>query len=307
MVASRPAFGVGFGLYEANSFRYQSLDALADRGRILGLQTGFGEAHNDLLQYAAETGIIGLLLLGAGLWLALRRRPSGGGVLVDVSPLAAAAFVLLLTQFPLHLAAVAAQWAILAALALPGLPPPPPAATFWGARVRVLLAGMLIGAAAVVVWQRYRASRLFQEAKVLSASLRAAESQPRRRAEIARVALANLLPWLGWLPYSWEAEVIAGNIAVDAGDTRAALASFGRALALDERPEVQFDVGIALQIAGDHEEGIAHLVRAVQLNPVVFREIRDPDLAREMRRRLDASGYGARHAWMYQGTPAATP
>jgi hypothetical protein len=43
------------------------------------------------------------------------------------------------------------------------------------------------------------------------------------------------------------------------------------------------------------------------LNPAVFREIKDAELSRAVRRRLDASGYGAKHAWMYDKTPAATP
>jgi len=61
--------------------------------------------------------------------------------------------------------------------------------------------------------------------------------------------------------------LILGNLAVDAGDTRLALSSFGRALALAERPEVRFDVGMALLMAGERETGMAHLMRAVELNP----------------------------------------
>ena len=306
MLGARPLAGVGFGLFEANSFRFQSLDALAERGRLLGLETAFGEAHNDILQYGAETGIVGLLLAGAGLTLAARRRSREGGVAVGAWPLTAAALVLLLTQFPLHLAPVAAQWAILAALALPALPAPP-AAGVWAERLRVLAAGCLIGAALVAIWRLHRAETILQQAKLLSATLRAADAPPQRRQEIARAALANVVPKLRWLPYSWSAALIAGNLAVDAGDTRAALASFDRALALAERPEVQFDVGVALRQAGDPEAGLEHLLRAVQLNPAIFREIRDPDLARAVRRRLDESGYGARHAWMYEASAAANP
>ncbi len=171
----------------------------------------------------------------------------------------------------------------------------------------MLVIGVLVGAALVVTWQHYRATRLFQQGKLLSTSLRAGEVRPERRAQVARVALANLVPRARMLPYSWEAAVILGNLAVDAGETRLAIQSFGRALALAERPEVQFNVGMALMMAGDREAGMTHLMRAVQLNPTVFREVRDPELARALRRRLDASGYGVKHAWMYVGTPAATP
>jgi hypothetical protein len=306
MIGARPATGVGFGLYEANSFRFQSLDALASRGHILGLQTGFGEAHNDLLQYAAETGLLGLALVAAGGVLAVRRRRGDEGGVVPVWSLATAALVLALTQFPLHLATVAAQWAVLAALALPALPSPA-VARGWAGRVRILVAGVLIGAALVLVWRHYRATTVFEQAKLLSETLRASPQAGNRRAEIAHAALANLLPEQKWLPYSWEAALILGNLAIDAGETGRALASFQRALALAERPEVEFDVGIAMRMTGDREAAMAHLVRAVQLNPAIFREVRDPDLARALRRRLDDSGYGAEHAWMYKGTPAENP
>ncbi len=306
MAAARPVTGVGFGLFEANSFRFQSLDALAERGRVLGLVTGFGEAHNDLLQHAAETGLIGLLLAGVGLTWAAWRRQRRDGAVVDGWPLGAAALVLALTQFPLHLAVVAAQWAVLGALALPPLPLPPDA-DGRGAQVRLLAIGVLVGAALVVTWQHYRATRFFQQAKTLSASLRVGTGSPEIRHQAARAALANLAPTARMLPYSWEAAVILGNLAVDAGNTRLAIESFGRALALAERPEVRFNVGITLMMAGEREAAMSHLVRAVQLNPATFREVRDPELARALRRHLDASGYGVRHPWMYEGTPAANP
>jgi hypothetical protein len=306
MVAARPVTGVGFGLFEANSFRFQSQDALAERGRVLGLVTGFGQAHNDLLQHAAETGLIGVLLAGAGLAWAAWRRPRAGGGVIEGWPLGAAALVLALTQFPLHLAVVAAQWAVLGGLALPPLPLTLDAEG-WGARARLLVIGVLVGAALVVTWQHYRATKLFQQGKTLSASLRAGMGRPETRPQVARAALANLVPRARILPYSWEAAVIVGNLAVDAGETRLAIESFGRALALAERPEVQFNVGMTLMMEGDREAGMAHLVRAVQLNPTVFREVRDPELARALRRRLDASGYGVRHTWMYEGTPATSP
>ncbi len=305
MLAARPLTGVGFGLFEANSFRFQSPETLADRGRVLGLVTGFGQAHNDLLQHAAETGLVGLALAAAGAGLALRRGRSGGG-LFDPVPLAAAALVVTLAEFPLHLAATAAQWAVLAALALPPLPPAP-ATTGWRARGRLLAVGILAGAAIAVAWQRYRAGTAFEQGKVLESALRKAPAHSPATTGVARAALANLRRWAFWLPYSWEADVILGNVALQAGETHAALESFGRALALADRPEIRFDLGMALLAAGDEGAGMARLEQAVKLNPATFRAITDPKLARALRHRLDASGYGAKHAWMYEGTPAATP
>ena len=306
MLADRPLTGVGFGLFEANSFRSLSQDTLADRGRVLGMETGFGEAHNDPLQYAAETGVLGLLLAAAGVALAVRRQGTPGGGLVDPAPLAAAAAVVAVTQFPLHLAAVAAQWAVVAALALPPLPAPPDPAG-WVGRARVLAVGILVGIGALVAWERARAEVAFGQAGALAEQLRASQARPALRAEVARAALANLQLRRRWLPYSWEAALTTGNVAVQAGDTRAALDAFGRALTLADRPEVRFDVGMALLMSGDREEGLSHLVKAVQLNPSVFAQIKDPALSRELRGRLDASGYGAKHPWMFKGTPAEHP
>jgi O-antigen ligase len=306
MIAARPITGVGFGLFEANSFRYQSPDALAERGRVLGLVTGFGDAHNDLLQHAAETGIVGVLLAAAGLALAVRHRTRDDEPLVTAPPLVAAALLLTLTQFPVHLAAIASQWVLLAALALPPLPPPP-VSEGWGARARLLAVGVVAGAGLLLTWQQHRAAVLFQQAKNLSDTLRSPGVRREARVEVARKALANVVPRSRQLPFSWEAAVILGNLAVDADETGLAVKSFERALVLAERPEVQFNVGMALLMAGDRESGLAHLVRAVQLNPAIFREVHDADLARTLRRRLDASGYGARHEWMYKNTPAATP
>ncbi len=306
MLAARPLTGVGYGLFEADSFRFQSPDTLADRGRVLGLVTGFGEAHNDLLQYAAETGLLGVALAAAGAALALRRGRAGGAGLLDPVPLAAAALVVVLAEFPLHLAANAAQWAVLAALALPPLPPPPKIAA-GQERARLLAVGLLAGAVLAVAWQQYRAGMAFEQAKVLVSTLRAAPARSPVKTELARAALANLRRWAFWRPFSWEADVTLGNIAFEAGETRAALASFGRALALADRPEIRFDLGMALLASGNEEAGMTRLEQAVKLNPAVFRAITDPKLARALRRRLDASGYGAKHAWMYEGTPAATP
>ncbi len=306
MLAARPLTGVGFGLFEANSFRFQSPDTLADRGRVLGLVTGFGEAHNDLLQYAAETGLVGVALAAAGAALALRRGRAGGAGLLDPVPLAAAALVVVLAEFPLHLAANAAQWAVLAALALPPLPPPPTTAAVAGAGAaaggRAPRRGRARGGVAAV--PRRHGVRAGQGAGGHAArGAGALAGQDRAGARRACQPPARAF----WRPYSWEADVILGNVAFEAGETRAALASFGRALALADRPEIRFDVGMALLVAGNEEAGMARLEQAVKLNPAVFRAITDPKLARALRRRLDASGYGAKHAWMYEGTPAATP
>ncbi len=305
MLEARPLVGVGPGLFEANSFRYQSEDALAQRGHVLGLETGFGEAHNDLLQFAAETGLIGAALAAAGIVLAWRRsRRLAGGVLPDAAPLVVAALLLALTQFPLHHAATAAQWAVIAALALPPLEPVSSGrrAAAW---TRLAVAGVLVAGGGILAWRQFDASRAFQQGKLLALELRG--SQDPRRGEIARVALGNLERRARWLPFAWDARLILGNLAVAGGEPGEALAHFSAALALADRPEVRFDVGMALLMSGRHDDGVEELLRAVRLNPAVLRSIDDAPLALELRRRLDAAGYGPRHPWIYEGTLAARP
>jgi len=85
-----------------------------------------------------------------------------------------------------------------------------------------------------------------------------------------------------------------------AGRPETALDHFRHALALAERPETRFNVGMALLALGEQESGYAHLMRAVKLNPWVFGQIAKPEVAEALRRRLDADGYGARHPWLYE-------
>lgn len=296
MLASRPATGVGVGMFEAHSFRFVAERTLAERGRYLGLETAFGEAHNEALQYAAETGLVGLALAVAGLVLAWRRRPRGHGSVSDLPSLAAAAGVLALTQFPLHLAAIAAQWAVVAALALPPLPAPrrEVAGRAWASLVVVLACAAVAGG---LVWQRHRTGVALQQARLLTQALRASAS-PAARAEASRRALERVEQRLPWLPYSWRGHIIAGNLAVDAGRLDAALAHFATALRLAERPEIRFNVGMALYLAGEQETGLAHLVQATRLNPAVLREIAAGDLRRRLLERLVADGYTQRYPWV---------
>jgi hypothetical protein len=302
MVADRPLTGVGFGLFEAFSFDHLSERVRAERGRYLGLETAFGEAHDDPAQYAAETGLAGVLLAAAGFFLAWRRRTPGHGALSGNVPLLAASAVLLLTQFPLHLAATAAQWTVLAAAALPALPGPPRESVrqTWTSVAVVAACAALAG---LLTWERWRAESTVQQGKLLSQALRAGASD-RARVELSRRALGRVEARLGWLPYSWRAQLAAGNLAVDAHQTRDALTHFAAALGLAERPEIRFDVGMALILSGDREAGLVHLVRAVELNPAVLKEVQNPELAESLRRRLDAEGYGTRYPWIYRGTAA---
>ncbi len=301
MVAAHPVTGVGLGLFESRSFAYQDEATLAERGRQLGLDIGFGEAHNDLLQWAAETGAVGVLLVLAGAVAAWRRRPPDGGVLPVRAPLAAAAAVLAATQFPLHLPAVAAQWIVVAALALPPLPPSTARSRItW---VRLAAALLIAAGVAGVAWQRHESQRALQQGRILSDTLRG-QSRPQARIALAQRALAAVEARLRWLPFSWQARLVAGNLAMDAGRPTTAAQQFAAALALADRPELHYNLGMALVAAGDRPTGLAELVTAVRMNPALLRQVEDRRLASELRSRLDASGFAARHPWIYEGTAA---
>ncbi|HNX49161.1 MAG TPA: O-antigen ligase family protein [Thermoanaerobaculaceae bacterium] len=306
MVGARPLTGVGFGLFEASSYRFQREDVLAARAKILGLETGFGETHNDVLQYAAETGLIGLALASAGLVLAWRRGRPAAWELPAVGSLAIAAGLVSLGQFPFHQATLVAQWSVLAALALPPreLSPPPDGWRRWataGLAVTLVVSGWFVLA-------RLRAvAVLHRQGESLSRVLRAGQLPPDRRPILARVALGNLERAAVWTPFDWRVQVAMGDLAMLGEEWPRAVEHFERALALAERPETCFDVGMARLSIGDETAGLARLERAVRLNPSFFRQIDNSEVARKLRRRLDASGYSRRHAWMYEDTPAARP
>lgn len=304
MVTARPLTGVGFGMFGANSYRFQDETTLAARGRELGMVTGFGEAHNDPLQYAAETGLLGVILALVGLALAWRGGSRAAGALPARLPLVAAAALVSLAQFPLHIAAVASQWTVLFALALPVLPVSlPRRLRGW---TRVIVAAPVVICVAVVGWTRRTAAVAVRQAEVLSWAMRQEGSSAARR-DLAAAAITKLEPRLRWFPFSHQALVVAGNLAVDAGKNQLALRYFSQALALDERPEIRFDVGVALLLVGEREAGLAHIVRAVKLNPTIFRRVTNAELANSLRLMLDADGYGKRHPWIYKNTPAEKP
>jgi hypothetical protein len=268
MVASRPIFGVGFGQFEASSFRHIDPDVLAMRARRLGLQTAFGQAHSEPLQHAAETGLIGIILAVFGIILAFRRSRSIPAALPSASALLAATVLISIAQFPLHQAAVAAQWVVIAALFLPPLaaPPAPSRRQATGQLTVVILVTVLAGFGA---WQ------------------------------MASVALTNLEARLPWVPNRWRAQVVLGGLALEAGEPHRAVAHLAAALEQAERPEIRLNLGFALLAAGDRDAAFTHLIQAAKFNPTVYWQIDDPALAGELRERLEADGFGLRHPWMF--------
>ena len=122
MLREHPWTGVGHGAYRAE-FAPAKLE-LQDRGVEFfqgHIDPFFANAHNDLLEAAAEWGLAGVAALLWGLWLLARslaraaRREGGGGRGSGAFALAgtAAALLLALGQFPFHLALVAYPYLVL--------------------------------------------------------------------------------------------------------------------------------------------------------------------------------------------------
>ncbi len=126
MFTESPVFGIGPGCFEYAYFDYAAAvyPSMLDYA-IAGRQYMFGEAHNDHLQIAAETGLIGYLLFAASLicvGAVSRRRPAEAATeparfaRLCGAPLAASLAALALFQFPLYLTASLTAYVFAAAL-----------------------------------------------------------------------------------------------------------------------------------------------------------------------------------------------
>jgi tetratricopeptide (TPR) repeat protein len=89
--------------------------------------------------------------------------------------------------------------------------------------------------------------------------------------------------------------VARGAAARVEGDPRAAIADYQRALAIDRRPEIYFQLGLAQLEAGDRPAAIQSLARACAFDPARLTEISDAEIRQETRRYILAK-YGS--AWM---------
>lgn len=86
--------------------------------------------------------------------------------------------------------------------------------------------------------------------------------------------------------------VARGAAAKAAGDPRTAIAEYQRALAIDQRPEIYFQLGLAQLEACDRATAIESLVRACAFDPARLADIYDAELRRETRQMIQAR-YGS--------------
>ena len=119
MVEQEPLLGVGHGAYRAE-FGFAKIDLRKKNVKfyLRQHQPYFVNAHNEPLEVAAETGIVGLLALLFGLWrllLALRRSAAPDPLRDLMWAVGAATAVLSLANFPFRIALVAYPLVLFAA------------------------------------------------------------------------------------------------------------------------------------------------------------------------------------------------
>lgn len=82
--------------------------------------------------------------------------------------------------------------------------------------------------------------------------------------------------------------VALGGASLAAGDARSAIAAYQRALTIDRRPEIYFNLGLAQLDALDRSAAIDNLVRACAFDPARLAEIPYEEIRLETERRLRA-------------------
>ena len=276
MAAWEPLTGVGHGAYAAE-FANARL-AMAERGtHFPGAERRmFANAHNEVLEVAAEWGLPGLAALFWGLWVLvgrLRRGLTGGAPRDDAGLNAAGVLALALlaaAHFPFRLGLVAFPALLLLARALA----PEPAARAEGAKAgargvggRVLAWAAVALVALALAGQWVRTDRRLEAARIL------------RQVEQISVAVAGRVPpTLYWAnlkllerarrldPADSRIPLAAGGQYLLLGRTGEAIEAYREALAVAPRAEIYLNLGRAQAIAGDVEAARESFRRAVLLD-----------------------------------------
>ena len=242
MFAERPWFGWGAGTYEVAFAPF-------DRsGRFFTAE----HAHSDVLEWVAETGIFGLLLVLTAAWLSVRARDAStaAGRVFGYGLLAATLHAWV--EFPLHIPAVAMLYGLVWAAWVtsesegPSLSVP-------------TQRGMVFALAILQIPMGLWAFRDQMEVRATADLL--AEPTPQ--------SIQRLERWAPWSPQVGLAELV---VAAKSGD-------LDRAVALGERlaqhhprdADVQRRVGVFLSYLGRDEASRAHLEASVRARPSDFR------------------------------------
>jgi Flp pilus assembly protein TadD len=286
MVADHPWRGVGLGNHKVLFPVYHKVDSL---DAPLGEDLAVDVAHNDYLQVLAELGLIGLVLGGLGLAVALRGLVAlvarGGSAPTRAMALSLAGSLLALLVsagfgFPLERALPPALLALVlglqATLATPRgeADPPrviPPVARWFGAGLAVLVLATLLANAV---------ARIGADQALLAAKRAEGRGDWRlARAEAGRAVAFDPDRKLSWF--------VVGTAALRAGDPRGAASAFAEvAAAYPYHANAIGNLGFARLEAGDLDGALTQFERVLKLRPGDPRALHGRGRVREARGRI---------------------
>jgi hypothetical protein len=284
MARDHPIFGVGPGCFRYHYMSYRvALETKYPREWTRGFPMNWGAVHNDHLQVAAETGVIGWLLLLAAIAMLVRRGPPQEATFASMLrwPLATVIFMVCLAQFPLELAAPRLMVLTLGALCITwrdGLSARPDLAGAGQAEspsLQVVLGAIVIVVAGLAIYHLciipFRDNVTLRE---IEQRFSVAQSiDPLRATPLARKNLDDLrsiersqrLNPVWYTLYGANCEML--ERWRDAADI------YTRALAIDQRPELYLYRGLAMLHLGDIDRARADMITAVRFNPFLLDQI----------------------------------
>jgi O-antigen ligase len=283
MVEARPTVGVGNAQYSREFYpaRVAVLERARDHGRRGEVSTHFEWAHNDLLEMAAELGMLGvawMALFAWFLWRTVHERR-----LLALSVCAWLPFLLL--HYPTHLAVGALPGALLLARFLTPVPrraiPGPPIVAWLVA----------IGVAAAAWWtigHQFRTLQLDRWRSAAEHSVNMSTSIDREQRGIvlrslekqAAVQIARHPEHAGWL---WR---LIGKARLADGRYSGAEGAFRRAGALAPHEEADFGLGTALLRQNRYPEAIEAYDPVIRMNPVLVDQVPSEEMRLLLRARL---------------------
>lgn len=269
MIAARPLLGHGPGSFcvESTSYRAAAEGRWHRRLQNPHAPSGaFNEAHNDMLQFAAEAGIpasaaliAAFALLAAGL---VRRGSEGEGVLL--AALLVSIGVASLTWFPAQIASSALLLSLCAGRGWRLLSSGEDAAELTVLRSRVAFAVLALTLLALVVpheARRYSAERRLYRATGIARAVEAGRA-PGSSTQLLRRVAAEAAEIDDALPGDRRPLVLSASAHLLSGDREAALSGYRAALEAGESAEVDLYIALALRTGTEARDA---LVRAVWL------------------------------------------